>query len=165
MFISLIIGSSLYLFIILNCLPYCACDVTTNSTFPPIPKLDLQMFSKDVFAFRLIGFMSNAYRINSINVDFPAPLPPIIVLRFGDKSNERLSKYPIEIFISLIEECGYLLLMSKFNLTLALGSLKANLKLSKLSFDILIKQLAVSKSKSSGLLTSLALIRAKGVCF
>ena len=55
--------------------------------------------------------------------------------------------------------------MSKFNLTLALGSLKANLKLSKLSFDILIKQLAVSKSKSSGLLTSLALIRAKGVFF
>jgi predicted ATPase len=33
--------------------------VTTNSTIPPIPKLDLQMFSKDVFAFRLIGFMSN----------------------------------------------------------------------------------------------------------
>nr|WP_262940749.1 hypothetical protein [Streptococcus pneumoniae] len=104
--------------------------------------------------------------INSINVDFPAPLPPIIVLRFGDKSNERLSKYPIEIFISLIEECGYLLLMSKFNLTLALGSLKAKFKTFKVKFlNILIKQLAVSKSKSSGLLTSLALIRAKGVFF
>ena len=55
--------------------------------------------------------------------------------------------------------------MSEFNLTLASGSLKANLKLSKLSFDILIKQLEVSNARSSGLLISLALIRAKGVCF
>ena len=42
--------------------------------------------------------------------------------------------------------------MSEFNLTLASGFLKANLKLSKLSFDILIKQLEVSNARSSGLL-------------
>ena len=34
----------------------------------------------------------------------------------------------------------------RVNLTLASGSLKANLKLSKLSFDILIKQLEVSNA-------------------